>query len=204
MSHAPSIPPPDDLPDRLRALTPLIASIVRDEAGPALLRFDAPDDLVQGAIHEALRAADTLRWEGDAPFRSWVCTIARRHLSARRDYWFAMKRGGSGSGHGPNPHPHAAGVLRLTLSGLAASQAGPATFAFRREQILLATKALAALLPRDRDLVTWAAAGLTAPDMAARLGLSEDAADKARERALARLRKAFLLLQNAARGPNCA
>jgi RNA polymerase sigma factor (sigma-70 family) len=194
--------PPEDLPDRVRALTPLIASIVRDEAGPALLRFDAPDDLIQGAIHEALRAADTLRWEGEAPFRSWVCTIARRHLAARRDYWFAMKRGGSGSGTTPAPHPHAAGVLRLTLSGLASSQVGPATFAFRREQILLATKALAALLPRDRDLVTWTAAGLSATDLAARLNLSEDAAQKARERALARLRKAFLLLQNAANNPS--
>lgn len=194
--------PPEDLPDRVRALTPLIASIIRDEAGPALLRFDTPDDLIQGAIHEALRAADNLRWEGEAPFRSWVCTIARRHLAARRDYWFAMKRGGSGSGATPPPHPHAAGVLRLTLSGLAASQVGPATFAFRREQILLATKALAALLPRDRDLVTWTAAGLKAPDLAARLNLSEDAAEKARERALARLRKAFLLLQNAANNPS--
>jgi DNA-directed RNA polymerase specialized sigma24 family protein len=59
------------------------------------------------------------------------------------------------------------------------------------------------LLPRDRELVTWASNGLTGPEMATRLGISEEAAEKARARALERLRKAFSLVSRG-RGGNTA
>lgn len=180
-----------ELAAQLERLTPLLHSIVRQEAGPALLRFESAEDLVQGTIQEVLRSAERLEWQGEAAFSSWVITIAKRHVMGRRDYWFALKRS-----------PGA--LLRLTLTGssgqrverheLAASQLGPSTYAFRREQLVLITKALGMLLPRDRELVSLASSGLSTSEIAARLEISEDAAEKARSRALERLRKAFGLI----------
>lgn len=169
-----------------------VESIVRREAGIVLQKFETVEDLAQGITQEAIRAGSDFDWRGEDAFKAWLSVVARRYLSGRRDYWFARKR---------NPGR----VLRLTFSGdeqgppahdrgLADTATGPATFAFRREQLILATRALDMLLPRDRDLVTWLAAGATAPDIATRLGVSIDAAEKARERAVERLRKAFVIL----------
>lgn len=169
-----------------------LVALARREAGVALLRFETPEDLALGAIQEALRSADRLVWEGEAAFGGWMRTIARRYISGRRDHWFACRR---------NP----GALLRLSVSGLggerlarrelADSAAGPGTFAFRREQMVLAMRALEVLLPRDRQIVIWTTEGADAPDLAARLGISVDASEKARTRALERLRKAFLALE---------
>jgi RNA polymerase sigma factor (sigma-70 family) len=190
VSRAPAI---DELLTRHAGL---IGHIVTREAGVALLRFDQADDLVQGARQEVIRAAGSLEWRGEEAFKGWLATIVRRHLAARRDYWFACKR---------NP----GALLRLTFSGddggrreradLAASGVGPASFAQRREMLTLITKAVAMLLPRDRELVAMTAQGMSAAEVAGRVGLTVEAADRARQRALERLRKAFVLLS---RGPS--
>jgi RNA polymerase sigma factor (sigma-70 family) len=162
------------------------------EAGPPLLRFETAEDLAQGVHQEALRAAERLEWRGEEAFLAWLFQIARRHLSNRRDHWFALKRNG-------------AGILRLTWSGegdgargaavsLADTSTGPATFAFRREQLVLAARAVALLLPRDRDIVQWTAAGVSLEEQAARLGLSTDATVRARSRAIERLQKTFAIV----------
>ncbi len=168
-----------------------IEVIIRREAGIVLLRFEAVEDLAQGIVQEAMRSADSFRWNGQEAFLGWLALVARRFLSGRRDYWLAHKR-----------HPGA--ILRLTLTGaggqhverreLADTATGPATFAFRREQLVLATRALAMLLPRDREIVTWLSEGVTSQEIADRLGVSRDAAEKARTRALERLRKTVALL----------
>jgi DNA-directed RNA polymerase specialized sigma24 family protein len=79
----------------------------------------------------------------------------------------------------------------------AATATGPTTFASRREQLVLATKALDLLLPRDRDLVKWSGEGLSTEEQARRLDLSAEAAGRARRRALDRFRKAFRLVSGA-------
>ena len=116
--------------------------------------------------------------------------IARGHLSDRRDYWTAQKR-----------RPER--LLRLTQSDgtspgavrePAASAPGPVTRADRADRLRIAEEALTMLLPRDADLVRGQADGLTIDDEAVRLEISYAAAQKARERALDRYRKAFLLL----------
>lgn len=184
-------PSGDDVAARLERLSPFLHSLIRHNAGPALLRFESEADLVQGTIAEVLRCADQMEWRGEEAFLAWVATIAKRYVMGRRDYWFALKR---------NP----GALLRLTLTGfagqrverpeLAASQLGPSTFAFRREQLVMITKAIELLLPRDRDIVIWASHGLTVTEMAARIGTSVEAAEKARSRALERLRKSFQLV----------
>lgn len=175
-----------------------LAALIRREAGVALLRFDSIDDLLQGARAEAIRSAASLEYRGEPAFTGWLHEVARRHLSARRDYWFACKR---------NP----GALLRLTLTGfegrplpraeLADTATGPVTFAQRREMLVQAARAAALLLPRDRQIVQWTIDGLDARRIGEHLGLSEAAADKARQRALERLRQAFELVGRSGRAP---
>ena len=68
------------------------------------------------------------------------------------------------------------------------------THASRKELLVLVARALAVLSPRDRQLVTWATEDLPLQEQASSLGLTYPAAQKAAQRALERLRKAFRLL----------
>jgi hypothetical protein len=79
----------------------------------------------------------------------------------------------------------------------AGEDTGPQTFADRREQLDVAVKALALLLPRDQNLVRWASEGVDIQEQASRLGLSYDAAERAGARACERFRKAFRLARRA-------
>lgn len=187
---------PGQIRQMLADAEPFARTVVRREAGVALLRFETEDDLTSGAMQEALRSIERLEWLGEAAFRGWLAQITRRHLSSRREYWFACKR-----------HPGA--LLRLSVSGLggdrlerrelADSTAGPRTFAFRREQLLLAVRALAMLLPRDRDIITWTTEDVPLVVQAERLGITPQAAERARSRAVERLRKAFSVLDGSRR-----
>lgn len=181
------------LADLLLEHRPQLVGWIQREAGLPLLRFESAEDLVQGVHQEALRAADRLEWRGEDAFMGWLFQIARRYISNRRDHWFAIKR-------------HGANILRLTWTGaegevqqmpLADTATGPVTFANRREQMTLATKAVALLLPRDRDIVQWTAAGVTVQEQATRLNMSVEAAQRAKNRAVERLQKAFTIVSRA-------
>lgn len=170
-----------------------LAAFVRRHAA-GLLRFETADDLVQAVHVRALESEAHFSWRGREPFFAWLYTVARRELSDRRAHWAALKRG-SGD------------LLRLTegaagTSGTAdpravaappAKGSGPSTFADRREQLVRVIRTLDALLPRDRDLVRWTAEGVDLAEQAERLGISYDAVERARARALDRFRKAFTL-----------
>ena len=188
-----------DLSSLLVQYRPELLAFAQREAGVPLLRFESADDLVQGIHQEALGAADRFEWRSEMEFLGWVFTIARRCLSARRAYWFALKR-------------NCGKVLRLTWSGPGASASsyrldpadtgtGPSTFAFRRERLVLATQAITLLLPRDRDSGRWTTEGKSIEEQADRLGISHEAATRAQSRALERLRKAYRLVsENASHG----
>lgn len=185
-----------DMASALARCEPALRALLRREAGTTLLRFDSLEDLLQGVHAEAVRSGDAFEYRSEPEFIGWLFTIARRHVMARREYWFAGKRR-----HGA--------ILRLTFSAgsgqierreLADSATGPGTFAFRREQLLLATRAAAMLLPRDREIVHALVDGVTAPELSQRLGITVDAAEKAKVRAIERLRRAFELLSRAAPG----
>lgn len=164
---------------------------VQHEAGVVLLRFDTPEDLVQGAFCRALECYEQFEYQGDAAFRGWLKQVLRHHVIDRRDYWFAMKR-------------NRGRLLRLTWQGVGASSAhpldlagsdtGPSSFAARREHLQFITRATGLLLGRDQDLVRWTAQGVTLQDVAQRLGITENAAGRARTRAMVRLKKIFLML----------
>ncbi len=166
------------------------AMVAREARG--LLRYQSVEDLTQAVVVRALENREQFEYRGDDAFVGWVFTLGRNVLSDRRDHWSALKR--------------RSGVLLRYTASVAASDdpravaepsaeiAGPSTFAARREQIILATRALDLLLPRDRKLVVWSSEGVDIDEQAERLGLSYAAVTQARRRALERLRKSYELV----------
>jgi RNA polymerase sigma factor (sigma-70 family) len=155
-----------------------------------LLRYDGAEDLVQQICVRVLEQEGAFEYRGEEPFFAWLYGVARSCMQSRREYWAALKR-------------RPAGLLRLTAaassdSGAAAEPAitatGPSTFAARREELTIAVRALGVLMERDRQLVHWASEGLDTATIAERLGLTQEAATRARHRALGRFRKAHHLL----------
>lgn len=177
-----------DVEALLRRHARRLSAVVHHEAG-GLLRFESEDDLLQGIRQRIVEKIDGLVADTEREAEGWLVTLARNWLNGRRAHWSALKRDGgallrftlTGSGDGASPLP-------------ADTSTGPATLAHRLEQLTLATRALALLPDRDRDLVRWSCDGLDLPTMAARLGLSTEAAGKARQRAMERLRKAHRLV----------
>ena len=71
---------------------------------------------------------------------------------------------------------------------------GPVSFAVREEEVDIALQAIAVLKDRDQKLVEWMSEGLTTGEIAERLEISPNAAERARQRAIERFRKAYELL----------
>lgn len=162
-------------------------------AGAALLRLEAPEDLYQGFASEVLSRANRFELRGRGSERAWLFSVAHNFLRDRQRHWAALKRGSGQllrSGFG------APGSSRVGLRGdhLPSPRTGPLSLAARREELLLVAKALALLLPRDRDLVEWASQGLSNDEIGERLELTPQAAARARAKALERLRKTHELV----------
>lgn len=166
-----------------------LAAYVERQAG-GLLRFESAEDLLQGLLTSLL----TRTFESRSPEqdRAWLRTSARNFLVQRWRYWSALKRdSGRLMRSGLQTWSGAGGELDDVI----ASQTGVTTFASRREQLVLLTRALALLMPRDRELVELAAEGLSNRELGERVGMSESTAARAKGRAIERLRKTHLLVQ---------
>lgn len=155
-----------------------------------LTRKEAAEDLVQHVCVKVLEHERSFRYEGDEALRGWLFALARSCLGERRDYWKAQRRRPDRLLHLTSADTPTPGAAREP----AAKNTGPGTAASRKEQIALAAKALALLLPRDAQLVQWTAKDLPLAEQAGKLGISYDAVEKARHRALERYRQAFALL----------
>lgn len=167
-----------------------------------LLAYESAEDVAQGILLRALGESERFEYRSEAAFGSWLYTLARRYVADRHDYWSAVRRG---SGR----------VLRMTFSGgetgvprsgvvaPPAAITGPSTFAARREVLVLAAQAMAALPERDRQLVQWMSEGLSIDEQAESLGASYAATQRAGLRAVERFRKSFHLVSQsqASEGP---
>jgi RNA polymerase sigma factor (sigma-70 family) len=172
----------------------LLRFVDRHAAG--LARFETAEDLVQGIHARALDRGADFEYRSEKEFLGWLHQLARTYLADRRAHWAALKRGSGrllrltdGAPSTTDPHAAAAPVSTRT---------GPSTFASRREELALAVKALALLLPRDRDLVKWRTESVPLEEQAARLGVTYDAAERAALRAVERFKKAYRVVS---RGP---
>ena len=177
----------DAFAERLAPHEDRLRGFFRKEAR-GLLRFEGLDDLVQGAFLKMLASRNAPRPES---FEGWVFTVARAFIVERHRYWRACRRDG---GH----------LLRITASPAstqgpgghlpADERTGPASFAERRDDLTLAARAIDSLPDRDRSLIEHLRDGLSVEESAQRLGLSYDAAQKARVRARDRFTQALEIL----------
>lgn len=182
---------PDELAGRLENHRGALLRFVERHAGRTL-RFETAEDLVQDVHLKALARADEFTFRSEPEFEAWVFRVARGHLADRYDYWTATKRRPErllrltrADGDGSDPQ-----AVRMP----ARDTAGPATRAGEADELVLAEKALALLLPRDAEIIRAQADGNTLEEEAERLSVSYAAAQKARLRALERYRKAFRVL----------
>jgi RNA polymerase sigma factor (sigma-70 family) len=171
--------------------------LVRREAR-GLLSYEGVDDLVQGVHLRALEVGERFVYQGEKAFLGWLFTLARRHFADRADYWSALKRRGPALLRLTTADPSVSRRDRGRLP--AVSGPGPATRASEKEEIALVLRAVSLLLPRDQKILHWLSEGIDLEETAARLGLSYDAAERARLRAADRLRKAFSIV-SPRRGP---
>lgn len=177
------------LPHLLEDHRGALLAYVRRHAG-ALLRKETAEDLAQLVCVRVLEHERSFRYEGDEAFRGWLYALARSALGERRDYWQALRRKPDRLLHLTSADASTPGAVREP----AGKRTGPGTAASKKEQIALAAKALSLLLPRDAQLVQWTAEDLPLAEQASSLGISYDAVEKARHRALERYRQAFALL----------
>lgn len=172
--------------------------VERDAA--ALLRHETADDLVQAIYARALDQLPRFSYRGADAYFGWLAHVARQHFADRHDYWTAARR-------------QAGRVLRVAASSgdirdgatsavqVPAGGSGPATFAVRREQLEIAARAVQDLAPRDQAVVRALTRGASIEELARELGVSYDAAEKAKSRALERFKKAFEALAGREPGP---
>lgn len=162
-----------------------LARFVARHAGARLLRFESAEDLVQGMLVQILAYEESFEYRSVPEFLAWLYRIARQQIYKRTAHWYAAKRG---SGDVVRLLARETGEIDPPASGTS-----PSSFAGRREQVVLVTRALARLGGRDREIVEWSAAGASIEELAERLGIAYEAAKKARLRALERLRKLYEL-----------
>lgn len=165
----------------------LVRFLQKEASG--LKRYEDAEDIAQGVHMHALKVADRFEYQGEKPFFGWLFAVARRYIADRNAYWKALKRdagpmirvtfGGAGSEAGMLAPP-----ARLT---------GPQTFAQRREHLSVAAKAIAALPERDRSIAGMITRELSIDDIAKELGISYEAAQRARLRTIERFGKLYTL-----------
>lgn len=186
-----AVDPACSLEDLLTRSEAFLSSFLRRRA-QGLLLHETMEDLLQGIYAHALSVADRFEYRGEPEFRAWLGRVALQHLANRGSYWKARRR-------------DAAQILRLDArrqgSGStgpplerSAAGAGPATLAILREEVLICSRAISLLLPRDQRIMGLVAADCSIDEIARDLGISQDAAQQARYRSLSRFRKVARML----------
>jgi len=134
----------DEAYDRLFALAgERLRFFIRLRLGRGLRAREDSDDVLQEVYLEAHRVFDRFRWQGDASFTRWLCRIAENVIRGLVDRHGAQKR---------TPPGGMARVSRIEHR-LAASAAGPATQAARRERTEALAVALGALDDELREVL---------------------------------------------------
>jgi RNA polymerase sigma-70 factor (ECF subfamily) len=148
---------------------------VRLRLGPGLRRYLSSEDIFQSVALEAFRALEQFEYRGQGSLERYLRTLVVNKIRDRADTFGAEKRTGA-----------------VTLDeGLSAALAAPGTEgpsyhdAERYERL---ERALNALSAEQRELIVLRKLeNLSSQEVAARLGLGDDAVRKAFSRAMARL-----------------
>lgn len=171
----------DALDAIVRRELPWIERRVRARLGPRLRAKEETADIVQQALLEFLRYGPRFLATGRGQLRALLARIAENVLRGRHDWYAARRRALSRE----RPFPQESVV---PLDGSLVSLSTPSREVAAEEERGIVRLALEFLDPADRDVILlreWE--GLTHAGVAARLGISEDAARMRYSRALARL-----------------
>lgn len=163
-----------------------LRAVCRDE-GARVRRFESADDVLQGFQVHLLTSSPGFEDQGEPAFKGFIRTSVRNYVINRYKYWTAKCR-------------HASGILRLAQSTgprIEPAASGPrnSRFAHLKEQYCILVKALDVLPDKDLDLISSLCKEEPLAELAERRGSSEDAARKARERALENLKQTVRLVE---------
>jgi len=183
MSDSPTDKPPFDLESALQFHRPSLVRFVEREAR-GILDKESADDLVQGIHIRALRGAENYIHTDERGFLNWIATLARRHIADRHEHWVALRRAAPGALHITQTWSSSGGGVVPAASSLS-----PGSKVVRKEDIERAAAALHRLEARDRALIEMMIADVDIDEIAKRLGIGYEAAKKARQRAVERLRE---------------
>lgn len=156
-------------------------AFLRLQAGGVVRAKESCADLVQSVCREVLQDIDDFEFRGEAAFRHWLFTAARRKIVDKHRFYNREKR-------------EAAREVSPAAASDAAVLATYRTFctpsrqAIVREELAGVERAFDELRPEHREVITLSRiVGLSHKEIAERLGRSEEATRQLLARAMARL-----------------
>lgn len=179
---------PEALDALLERHLPGLRAFVRHRAGPLVRARERDSDIVQSVCRELVEGLGGFRYEGEAAFRTWLYTAAKRKLADRDAHWRAQKRDvGREVSADDDGELDGASRERLMIECYHAF-CRPSQPAIAAEQLGRIETALRALTEEQRELILMSRIfGMTRAEIAARTGKSEAAIRNALPRALAAL-----------------
>jgi RNA polymerase sigma factor (sigma-70 family) len=195
MSHSgskrggtPAPKPPSDAAEvsaLLQGHLPRLHAYVRLHMDRTLRAREESGDLVQSTCREVLEHARTFRFEGEAGFRRWLCTVALNKVRERLRFHHAGKRDARREERGP---ADAGSSHERSLLECYATLATPSREAGQREQVLRIEAAFDRLPEAWRDVVAQnRILGMSHGEIAAMTGKTEVAVRSLLHRALVKL-----------------
>ncbi|MHC4449627.1 MAG: sigma-70 family RNA polymerase sigma factor [Planctomycetota bacterium] len=163
--------------------------------GRSIRQHESPEDLAQGVALHALANEGYFHYQGERQFIAWMLKVARQHLSRRLVHWGAAKRDAGPMMRLTFGIETQGGGSRGAVRMPAAEGPGPATHASNLEELAIAARAVDGLPPRDREIVRMMTRDVSSSEIAENLGISPEAATKARQRAIERFRKIYTILE---------
>ncbi len=175
---------------------PKLRAFIRLRAGPLVLARESASDLVQSVCREILENIEGFRWGGDAEFRHWLFTIARRKIADRYAYWAAAKR----DVH--REHPEGTPAIQDIVASYSAF-ATPSAHARAEEAAADIEQAFQSLSNRQQDAIVLSRVfGLSHAEIADHADFTDAAAvRRTLHRGLAALSDAMVRLRSARKGP---
>lgn len=153
-----------------RNLPPLIA-FIRSRAGKAIAARESAVDLAQSVFREVLQDVDRIELRGEAAFRNWLFMTATRKVLDRSKHLHRARRDVDRE----QPIPEA-GAEADALLGCYASICTPSRHAAAREELSRIETAVQDLPEPQRDAVMMSRLmGLSYPQIAQQMGISESA-----------------------------
>jgi len=167
---------------------PRLRAYIRLRMGPRVRRWESEADVAQSVCLEALKNLDGFTARGEAAFRQWLFTMARRKLSQRDDYLEAARRDVdlviSNAGSNASGDPMAFEMQRAFGS--------PSEIAVRGETLARIERALDGMTEEMREVILMSRlVGLPTTDIAQRLGKQPGAVRVTLCRGLAALGRAI-------------